>query len=331
MTTSRLSIAIQNGTLIVPDIGRIAVFRPRDGTDLSLLPKDRVQVIQGFRPDHDAFLRAGFDTVPAAGEDYQLAVVFLPRAKADARSLVAQAMKVTGGGPVVVDGQKTDGVDSILKDCRKRGADVEAVQSKAHGKLFVATGGDFADWSAGQNETVLEDGFMTVPGVFSADAPDRGSAALAAALPRELSGRVADLGAGWGYLARGVLQSPKVTECHLIEAEHSALECARRNVDDPRARFHWADATSFQPDTPFDVVVTNPPFHTRRIADPALGQAFIQAAARILKPSGTVWLVANRHLPYEASLRDCFHEVAEVAGDPSFKVFRLSKPRRRPV
>ncbi|MGB5557984.1 MAG: class I SAM-dependent methyltransferase [Paracoccaceae bacterium] len=330
MTPSRLSLAVQDGAVTLPDAGRIAVFRPRAGTDLSALPQERVQVVQGFRPDHDALQRAGYDTTTFATGDYALAVVFLPRAKAEAHALIAEAMRVTSGGPVVVDGQKTDGVESVLKDCRKHGAEIVGTLSKAHGKIFVASGGVFTDWAADRNETRLEGGFVTVPGIFSADGVDRGSAALAAALPRELAGRIADLGAGWGFLAHNILTSPKVTECHLIEAEHAALDCARRNVTDPRARFHWADATTFQPESQFDAVVMNPPFHATRMADPALGQAFIQAAAGMIKPGGTVWLVANRHLPYEAALSAAFHEVAEVAGAPSFKVFRLSKPRRKP-
>ncbi|MDT9081655.1 methyltransferase, partial [Escherichia coli] len=80
---------------------------------------------------------------------------------------------------------------------------------------------------------------------------------------------------------------------------------------DPRARFTWADATQGRPG-PFDAVVMNPPFHNGRAADPALGLAFIRAAAHALTPSGTLWMVANRHLPYEAALREAFREVEEV-------------------
>ena len=56
-----------------------------------------------------------------------------------------------------------------------------------------------------RSRTQIEGGFTTVPGVFSADAPDRGSVLLAAALPAKLPARVADLGAGWGYLSRAIL------------------------------------------------------------------------------------------------------------------------------
>ncbi|MHC0052405.1 class I SAM-dependent methyltransferase [Actibacterium sp. D379-3] len=325
MRESRLSLAVETGAVILPDAGPIAVFRPRADTDLSALPKERVQIIQGFKPDHDAWAARGYRCSVAPEEAFAAALIFVPRAKAEARALVAQAVALVGGGPVLLDGQKTDGIDSLLKECRAR-ADVGAPLSKAHGKIFALTAapGAFADWAVGG--TQLPGGFCTAPGVFSADAVDRGSALLADALPAAIKGRVADLGAGWGYLAARALTRDGITEMHLIEAEHAALDCARANIDDPRARFHWADATMFTPEQPFDVIVTNPPFHTSRAADPALGVAFLTAAARMLTPAGQLWLVANRHLPYERSLAALFRDVEEVAGDAGFKILHAARP-----
>jgi len=328
MSLSRLSLAVESGSVALPESGRIAVFRPRADHDISALAKDRVEVIQGFFPDHRALSAQGYVCVVAEQGRYSSAIIFLPRAKAEARWLVGRAMLVTGGGPVVVDGQKNDGVNSLLKECRKHDAKVGEVLAKAHGKLFTLLGGDFTEW-AEPPESVLEGGFVTGPGMFSADRIDRGSAALAAALPRHLTGMVADLGAGWGYLSRHILQHEGVDECHLIEAEYSALDCARANVTDPRARFHWADATDFKADSGFDHIVTNPPFHTGHAADPALGLEFIASAARLLARRGILWLVANRHLPYEATLSANFGDVSEIAGDASFKIIRAANPRRR--
>ncbi|MAZ25628.1 MAG: MFS transporter, partial [Cytophagaceae bacterium] len=114
----------------------------------------------------------------------------------------------------------------------------------------------------------------------------------------------------------------------LVEADRTALDCAERNVTDPRASFHWADATSWEPPALLDTVVMNPPFHTGRKADPALGQAFIAAARRMLKPAGQLWLVANRHLPYETALATHFRASEEIAGDSCFKILHASRPKR---
>ncbi|SDM03915.1 class I SAM-dependent methyltransferase [Aliiruegeria lutimaris] len=325
MSESRLTYALKSGALHLPQTGQIAVFRPRAGADLSALPRGRVEIVQGNRADHDFWARQGYRTEISAPEDFAAAIVMLPRAKAEARALVAEAS--AHGGSVIVDGQKTDGVDSILREIRKR-AEVSPPVAKAHGKIFQfqAGPGGFADWSL-PPVTRLESGWVTAPGMFSADGPDPASVALARALPEKMPGRVADIGAGWGYLAFHALERRDVTECVLVEVEHAALEAARQNLHGGRARFLWAEAVNWTDSEPFDHIVMNPPFHTTRAADPALGAAFINAAARNLSPHGTLWLVANRHLPYEAPLEAAFGELREIEGTSGFKIYAARRPR----
>ena len=323
MRSARLSLALETGALELPARGSIAVYRPRVGDDLSALPRDRVVVLTGFKPDHDHFA-ASHSVTPSA--PYAAAIVCLPRSREAARALIAQAAaEVAPGGWIAVDGQKTDGIDTALKDLRGR-VDLSESLSKAHGKLAsFQAGADLSDWRATPHQV---EGFQTLPGIFSADGPDPGSILLAATLPAKLGGKIADLGAGWGFLAAEILKRPGVKKLDLVEAEADALDCARRNVTDPRARFHWADATAFDPGHRFDVVLMNPPFHPARAADPALGAAFIHAARRLLHPPGILWMVANRTLPYEEALARDFLEHQTIALEGGFKVIRAAKPRR---
>lgn len=328
MTASRLTHALESGALTLPPTGTIAVFRPPSETDLSALPADRVAIVHGFRPDLDAWAGRGFACAADRPAGCTAAIVFVPRVRALARALVADALAATGGGPVAIDGQKTDGIDSLARAAAAAGLSVSAALAKAHGKLFVVNGAVPDGWP--MQETRLAEGFVTLPAAFSADAIDPASALLAGAIPTGLSGRIADLGAGWGYLSATALgRAAAITECHLIEAEHDALEAARRNIPDPRARFHWADARTFSDPAGFDHILMNPPFHESRRADPELGRAFIAAAARLLAPRGTLWMVANRHLPYEAALAAAFASVSELAGAPRFKLFRAQRPRKK--
>ena len=326
---TRLTLALGSGHVALPEAGRIAVFGPRAGADLSALPEGRVQVITTFRPDHDHFTAQGLDCATAPSGRYAAALVCLPRAKPLAQALIATAT-ATSDGPVIVDGDKTDGVESMLRALRAHAcATPGAPLSKAHGKLFALdAGADLSDWlPAGLRET--EGGFVTAPGVFSADGIDPGSQALADTLPVKLGTHVIDLGAGWGYLASRALTREGIDRLDLVEADATAIDCARANITDPRAHLHWADATRWQPDTRADTVITNPPFHTGRAADPGLGRAFIAAASAMLKPAGALWLVANRHLGYEATLAQYFKRVEEVAGDQRFKILHASHPSRQ--
>lgn len=327
--SSRLNLALDEGGLVLPDTDEIAVFHARQDTDLSGLPMDRVRIIQPLYPDHAALNAAGYTCVVSEFDTpfrFAAALVCLPRARAQARELIARAMAVTDG-PVIIDGAKTDGIDSALKDLRKR-APVQGPVSKAHGKLFwlQSDAADLSDWLPLPNQTA--DGFTTAPGVFSADGIDPASRLLAETLPAKIGPHVIDLGAGWGYLASEILENPRIRELDLVEADHIALDCARHNISDDRARFHWADARTWRPGHKANTVVTNPPFHTGRASDPNLGRGFIRAAADMLIPSGQLWMVANRHLAYEATLKDCFADVTEVSGDNRFKVLHASRPAR---
>lgn len=322
-------MALDSGAFVLPPLGDILVLSPQAGDDLSALPKARVVVLTGFKPDVDHFQAQGYRMEggqPSAAPS--AAIVCLPRARAQALALIAQASALLpAGAPILVDGQKTDGIDSVLKLARAGGFTLGEVISKAHGKACTLDAGPHpAGWAAAPRQ--IEGGFVTLPGVFSADAPDRGSVLLAAALPEKLYGRVADLGAGWGYLARAILTRADVKSLDLVEADSAALDCAAANVTDPRARFHWADATRFKPAQPWDAVVMNPPFHISRAADPELGAAFLRAAHRGLLPGGTLWLVANRHLPYDRILTPLFRTVEEISGDAVFRLIRAAHPIR---
>jgi 16S rRNA (guanine1207-N2)-methyltransferase len=321
MAQSRLSTALASGQLSLP-AGVVSVRRPAPGYDLSALPE--AEIATSFRPDFDLWSAAGHSVTAKPGLA-ATAVVVLPRAKALARAMIAEA--AAQASLVVVDGQKTDGIDAIFAECRKRLGEMPGL-SKAHGRLFWFAGTDvFADWAAPPPARGPE-GFFTTAGVFSDGTVDAGSAQLAAALPAKLPKRMADLGAGWGYLAAAVLTRDGVLSIDLIEAEALSLDCARLNVTDPRAAFHWADASTFRPAQAYDGIVMNPPFHLGRAADPGLGRAFIAAAARMLTPGGQLWMVANRHLPYESALRESFRNLAEIGGTGGFKLFHATRPIR---
>ncbi|KQI67775.1 MFS transporter [Loktanella sp. 3ANDIMAR09] len=318
---SRLATALTDGSLTLPD-GPVTVMRPNMDTDLSPLMGHDVMIQHTHAPEVEAFRAAGY-TVSTDADPGATTIVVVPRFKALAQSLVAQAAR--GGGLVVVDGQRSDGIDSLFRACRKRLGNLPSIP-KAHGRIFWFPATDaFAEWAVGAPAPNAA-GHYTTAGVFSDGDVDRGSALLARALPAKLPGAMADLGAGWGYLSGEILRRDKVTSLALVESEALALDCARLNIKDPRATFHWADALTFRPDRKFDGIVMNPPFHTGSKGTPALGQEFIAAAARMLTPNGQLWMVANRHLPYEAALRDQFRRVEELPGDGAFKLFHASRP-----
>ena len=144
---------------------------------------------------------------------------------------------------------------------------------------------------------------------------------------KKLSNTTSDCLALVNWLADIFLMSPS----DLYEADHGALELARLNLARPdhanpgvQLGFHWHDVSSGLPGR-YNFIVTNPPFHQGREDLPELGRAFIAAAAQALLPGGRLWLVANRHLPYEAALASGFKKVRVVEMRDGFKVIEAVK------
>ena len=321
---SRLHTALEDGLLSLP-VGPVHVMRPTLDYDLAALGDRTITFDHTFFPLVEGFRNAGYEYAQLEESGATTAIVVVPRDKELARDMIARAAEASS--LIVVDGQKTDGVESLFKSARKALGPLTSI-TKAHGRLFWMTAGDeFIGWRADAPSTRAH-GFVTAVGVFSADRIDPGSELLANALPKKLPSHIADLGAGWGFLSSAILERDGVASLDLIEADRLALDCAEQNITDVRARFIWADATDHIAERKYDGIVMNPPFHAGRASDAGLGRDFIDAAARLLTPSGQLWMVANRHLPYEARLRERFRKIEELPGSGAFKLFHASRPTR---
>lgn len=319
MSDTRLAIAQAHG--ILPELsGPFVVFGPATPAQLAGFNVPDAHLVQSSYRLTQMAQNAGLIVSQNAPDAAACALVTVPRAKAEAMDLIGQAAACVQGGWIVVDGAKTDGIDSLLKAIRRQVPSVQSY-SKAHGKCLWMRADDaraLMTWR--RKPQVLPTGWNTAPGVFSADAIDPASEMLIAALPA-LSGNGADLGAGWGYLASEVLRAnPGVTRLDLVEDNAAALECAQRNTSDARAQFHWADALSWQPEKPLDWIIMNPPFHDGRKAAPEVGQAFIARAAQLLRPGGQLYMVANGHLPYRDTLDAGFFSHETLAKSSRFTV-----------
>lgn len=331
-----------DGALRWPERGAL-FLRAREGAALHAIGARGVAATQPFKPEADRLERIGIrlldeDSLPEQASPLVLALP--PRQREEARALLAKACAACAPGGIVVAAVANDeGAKSREADLRQL-AGALVVQSKHHCRVFRMLPGAAFDaalveaWKSLDaprriaGDDVPGGGFLTRPGVFAWDRVDAASQLLAAHLPSDLHGRVADFGAGWGYLALQVLaRCPRVASLDLYEADARALALADANLADAHlpVHCHWSDVANGV-DERFDAIVCNPPFHALGRGDrPDIGRAFIASAAHALKPGGVLWLVANRHLPYEDALAGGFASVRIVAQQGGFKIVHAVK------
>jgi 16S rRNA (guanine1207-N2)-methyltransferase len=338
-----LFVPFESAELALPADGRVLFLRARAGVRLREMAQPGWLCGQGFMPFAEELARTGMRVgEPAADERFSLVMVLPPRQRDEARALFARALSLLApGGTVLASMPNAEGAKSGEADLAKLAGAVQHL-SKHKCRAFWSTPQPqqmdqalLAEWLALDAPREIAAGYVSRPGLFAWDRIDRASALLAAYLPADLHGRVADLGAGYGYLASQlVAHCPRVKAVDLYEAEARALEPARINLARAQREcgralavaVHWHDVTRGLPQR-YDAIISNPPFHQGRVELPALGCAFITSAADALLPQGRLWLVANRHLPYEAILAARFSEVRSVVVQEGFKVIEASGVR----
>lgn len=330
---ARILLPFENEFLTIPEEGEVLYIRPPATMPSDFEDFPHIVCEQGFKPFADKLTLGNLTVVPKASGEFPMVLLALTRSRAENMSNFARACRmVTAGGTVVVSGDKTDGIDSMLKAVKKI-FEIAGVLSKSHGKVFwlTPTTPAPADWEEAAKPKTNAFGYLTASGMFSPDKIDVGSEMLTEYFDKSIKGAVVDLGSGWGYLSKHVLvKCEKLTSLDLYEAEYSALEASKSNISDERAAFHWADVTTMEkPPEPYHTVICNPPFHQGRTAEPALGISFIAAAARIMKPSGQLLLVANRQLPYESAMDAHFKNWEILEQGKAFKIIRARRPMNR--
>ena len=141
--------------------------------------------------------------------------------------------------------------------------------------------------------------FVTDAGVFSRDGLDRGTRVLLEALP-VLSGRILDLGCGWG--AVGVALGAKYPDLEIVMTDVNcrAAALARRNAAANRVRAEVLEGDGFDAVSGrFDAIVTNPPIR----AGKAVIYGLFDRAREFLSPGGTLYAVIRKQQGAPSALK----------------------------
>jgi 16S rRNA (guanine1207-N2)-methyltransferase len=332
-----LMMALESEPDLLPEEGQIGFLRARPHPVLGDFAS-RLVCQQNYKKDADALVAAGFKAEEKITGPCSLVLLLPDRQKEQTLADFARAFELLApGGTLLVSLHNDWGAKRYEKILAEICGEAGTI-SKHHCRTFWVQKTEEIDndtlalWKQeGAMQKVVDGRFWSCPGVFSWNRIDEGSQVLVNHLPKDIHGKVADLGAGWGFLSDFLLRNCEdITLLELFEADRTALECARRNMGlaqvKLRPQCHWLDVTQgLDTKTYYDFVVMNPPFHEGRQPDHLLGAKFIATAARSLRVGGHLYMVANRHLPYEQYLDEAFTEWSQVVQEGGFKVLHAIK------
>lgn len=139
---------------------------------------------------------------------------------------------------------------------------------------------------------------------------------------------VVDLGCGNGTVARIVLATLPDATVLATDADADAVVSASLTLAEfgDRARVTWDDAAGQEPTGSSDVVLLNPPFHAGTALDATLVQDLLDAAARLLRPGGRLYMVHNNHLRYRPEVERRVGRTRQLARNAKFTVLRADVP-----
>ena len=141
--------------------------------------------------------------------------------------------------------------------------------------------------------------FTTDAGVFSRDGLDRGTEVLLKALP-PLSGRVLDLGCGWGAVGVALGKRYPALDIVMTDINSRAVELARRNLAENGVTAAVLQGDGFDAvEGRFDAIVTNPPIR----AGKAVIYGLFARARDYLEPDGALYVVIRKQQGAPSALK----------------------------
>jgi len=165
----------------------------------------------------------------------------------------------------------------------------------------------------------------TDAGVFSRGGLDMGTRILLEALP-ELSGRILDLGCGWGPVGAAIGSVYPETEILMTDVNERAAELARRNLAAngvKNARVVTGDGYA-SVDGSFSAILLNPPIR----AGKQLIYAMFADARNYLEDGGALYIVIRKQQGAESAekyLKTLYGDVERIAREKGYWVLRCIK------
>jgi 16S rRNA (guanine1207-N2)-methyltransferase len=313
----------------------LLINAPNDQLAKSLPSQVQASVWSWNYADHQGFLKAGINShfsVEFPQASFDQVIIFVPKSKELLNYIlhvVASHLKLAQ--QVFLVGEKKGGIERAAKQLLPYGK-AHKLDSARHCQLWqmkiekTEQLKPLEYWL--KSYTVqLDQGKLEVcalPGVFSQDHLDVGTAVLVPYLSQVKSGKIADFGCGAGIISAYLAKLNPNQQIFALDVDAFALRSTELTFQKNNLNL---DQLTLQPVTGFgdapkelDAIVSNPPFHQGIHTNYDASEELCQLAKVHLKNSGELWIVANRFLNYPLLIEQRFGQCMVKADQQGFKV-----------
>ncbi len=168
---------------------------------------------------------------------------------------------------------------------------------------------------------------VSYPGVFSSDHLDIGTRFLLTHIPKNRTGKILDLGCASGVLGLTAKKLNPEADVVLTDESYLAVQSAKESfkANGLEGEFIAMDVLKDYPSDSVDIVLCNPPFHNGNRVEVDIAIQMFKQARTALRRTGTLYVVANKHLGYHKKLRSIYHNLNRVAENEKFIIFSVRK------
>ncbi|CDF85986.1 Ribosomal RNA small subunit methyltransferase C [Pseudomonas knackmussii B13] len=272
--------------------------------------------------------RCHFGVTPPPGP-FEAAVLFLPKSRELTDYLLAALASQVPHGHLYLVGEKRAGVERAAKQLGTL-AKAAKLDSARHCQLWHASIGEAPPAPdlhalAQRYSLPLADGelqVLTLPGVFSHGRLDRGSALLLEHLDGLPTGHVLDFGCGAGVLGATLKRRYPQSRLTLLDVDAFAIESSRLTLaaNGLEGDVIAGDGIDAAP-TELAAIVSNPPFHQGVHTSYEATERLLREAAKHLRPSGELRLVANSFLRYPPLIEEHLGACRSLAEADGFRIY----------
>lgn len=288
---------------------------------------------------HEQAQHSSYFSVELPTQTFDQAIIFVPKSKQLLEYVLHQVVShFSLGQQVFLVGEKKGGVERAAKQLQHYGKAFK-IDSARHCQMWQmslehkVTAKPLSDWiktyQINTEELSLE--ICALPGVFSQDHLDIGTAVLLPYLKDVKSGTLADFGCGAGVISCYLAKLNDDNHIHALDVDafalkSTALSFEHNQLDCTRLHLHAVAGIEDAPKQ-LDAVISNPPFHQGIHTNYAASENLCKTAKAHLKNQGELWIVANRFLNYTSIIEQQFGQVEIKTDQNGFKViYACSNP-----